>query len=270
MPGFETRFERLELKYLIDEGTAARVRRALEPWCRPDAHNLGPASRRPAWTGAGPGYQIRSLYLDTPSLAFHRAKGRGDPERFKLRIRGYSGSEGPVLELKRRSADVVEKTRAAIEPGSLRAAAHGGAKLAEETPEARAFVERYARLVLTTGAEPTLLVSYDREAFTSEVDDYARITFDRNLAFQRTRRWQLDGEAAAWGELESHAAAAVPRPLVLLELKCVLSVPHWITDLIRSHDLRRDSVSKYSLGIYVTRRLEGASELQKRARGILR
>ena len=31
MRGFETRFQRLELKYVIDESTAAQIRRELEP-----------------------------------------------------------------------------------------------------------------------------------------------------------------------------------------------------------------------------------------------
>ena len=47
MSSFESRFERLELKYLIDEATAQQVRRDIEPFCRPDIHNpRSPAGRR--------------------------------------------------------------------------------------------------------------------------------------------------------------------------------------------------------------------------------
>jgi hypothetical protein len=259
---FESRFERLELKYLVDEGTAARVRRATLAYCRPDRHNGSEAATR--------GYPILSLYLDTPSLAFHRAKERGDPERMKLRIRRYRGLDACWLELKRRSADVVEKTRARVAGGRLRDSACGLAKLPEHAPDAQRFVERFARLVLSTGAEPTLLVRYQREAYTSEVDAYARVTFDRNLEFQRWAEWALEGDPDGWCDLESFLVGGAPRPLVVLEIKCTTSIPAWLVDVIRSNDLRRDSVSKYSLGIYLTRRLEGAAAGPPRARGVLR
>jgi hypothetical protein len=260
---FESRFERLELKYVIDEGTAGRVRRAIEPYCTPDAHNRSAGS-------TAPGYPVRSLYLDTPSLAFHHAKARGEPERFKLRMRRYRGLEAVSQELKRRSSDVVEKTRVLFCPDELRDAAHGLAKPLEDTPEARRLAARFARLTLSTGAEPSLLVRYDREAYSSEVDTYARVTFDRNIEFQRTAAWSLDDAPGAWESLEMHARADVQRPMVVLELKCTTSVPAWLVDVIRQHELRRDSVSKYSLGIYLTRRIEGIGCGQERARGMLR
>ena len=71
-------FERLELKFLIDEVTADRVRRAIASVCSPDRH--GSTQRR---TGSY-GYVINSLYLDSHGLAFHEAKERGDPDRVKL------------------------------------------------------------------------------------------------------------------------------------------------------------------------------------------
>ena len=260
MEPFETRCERLELKYLIHEPTAARVRAAIHPYCRPDAHSAASGAR---------GYTIRSLYLDTPDLAFHRAKERGDPERFKLRIRSYEAGEKRFLELKRRSSDVIEKTRVCVRSDRLRDAAHGLEKLERESAPARRFLDDYARRVMSTCAGPTLLVRYQREAYTSEVDRYARVTFDRNLQFQRVAGWTLDGERG-WTDLDSHLAAEAPRPLVVLEIKCEVVVPWWVCDVIRRNDLKRASVSKYSLGIYLSQRLDGASMGQERARGVLR
>ena len=264
---FETRLERLELKYLVDEPTAARVRRAILPYCRPDAHNARPMG---AGRAASRGYPVLSLYLDTPGLAFHRAKERGDPERMKLRIRRYRGQDGFYLEQKLRSADVVQKTRALVAGGGLRDSAQGQAKLHRDTPDARRFVEHFGCLVLSTGAEPTLRVRYAREAYESEVDAYARVTFDRDVEFQRTAEWELDGDPRGWFDLESSLAAGAPRPLVILEVKCATSIPAWLHDVIRSCDLRRDSVSKYSLGIYLTRRLDGAPWGSERSRGVFR
>lgn len=264
---FETRFERLELKYLIGEPEAARVRRAILPYCRPDPHGVRPSGARSAATR---GYPVLSLYLDSPGLACFHAKERGDPERTKLRIRRYRGQGGFYLERKRRSADVVEKTRALVAGGAIRDAAHGRAKLDRGAPEARRFAEGFAHLALAMGAEPALRVRYRREAYTSDVDAYARVTFDRDVEFQRTSAWELDGEPDGWCDLESSLVAGAPRPLVILEIKCATRVPAWLLDAIRSCELRRASVSKYSLGVSLTHRLDGAPWSAARSRGIFR
>ena len=261
MNALQGSFGRLEFKYLIGEGTAARVRRQIAPYCRSDEHS--------ASGGGACGYAVRSLYLDTPSLAFHRAKEDGRPDRFKLRVRGYQG-EGFWLEQKQRSADIVHKARAHFYQQSLRDAALGDAKASDDDVVSHRFGERFARLVCETGALPTLLVRYSREAFVSEVDAYARVTFDRDIEFQRTDRWALEGDDRAWDPLESHLAADAPRPPIVMEIKCELAVPGWLVDMVRRNDLRRVSISKYSLGIYASRRLEGREPMSERARGILR
>ena len=263
MQGFQSRLERLELKYVVDDVQAASVIRDLAPYCAPDSYNFGRNA------GVRPGYWIQSLYLDTPSLAFHRAKERGDPDRFKLRLRRYNGTDTQMMELKKRSKDVIEKTRAVIQPEDLEQAARGYAKLREETPRARSFVDRFAGLVLASGAEPAMLVRYRREAYHTRGDGYARVTFDRELCFQRVSDWHIDGRPDAWTKLEDHLAPGAPRPLVVLEVKCETSVPHWVVDLIRQHNLQRRSFSKYSIGIYLTGWLNGSPPGGRSLRGVL-
>lgn len=264
MQGFETRFERLELKFVIDETTAQRVRRDLDPYCHADEHNQAHPG-----TGRG-GYLIRTLYLDTPSLEFYRAKARGDAERFKLRARRYEGVWPLALELKQKSAQVVTKTRAMVLPSGIEDLGRGRAKLWEETPDGRRFVENFAYLLAITGAEPKLLVRYTREAYVSSVDDYGRVTMDRNVSAQRVPTWDLDGDPEAWWAVEHFLAPASPKPLVVLELKCRSQVPHWMTDIIRRHDLRTQSFSKYSIGIHTTGRVLGSESAPRRCGRILR
>ena len=105
MSALPNRLARLEFKYLIDEATAGRVCQELKPYCSLDAH------ARQSTPSPASGYRVRSLYLDTPAFAFHRAKERGDPERFKLRVRGYDTCQVLYLEIKHRSADFVRKQR---------------------------------------------------------------------------------------------------------------------------------------------------------------
>lgn len=258
---FDSRVERLELKYLLDESRARRVRRQIRAYCSPDPHNQSCDS------GGHQGYPLQSLYVDTPSLAFHRAKERGDAKRFKLRVRSYRGLDAACLEIKRRSSEVVQKTRVLIPREGLRETLRGTGKPWEETPASREALDRCARLVLETGAEPKLIVRYHREAYVSDVDSYARVTFDRGIAFQRTDQWSLQTDDRAWRKLNDHWIGR--SPLVVLELKCETTIPAWLLDLVRVQELRRASVSKYSLGIYVTRRGLTGVRVRERARGVL-
>jgi hypothetical protein len=260
MSSFEARFERLELKYLVGEATALRIQRDIEPFCRPDRHN--PSRAEP---GLPRGYSITSLYLDSPGLAFHQAKERGDPDRLKLRVRGYERSPRAVLECKRRVADVIDKTRVTVDHGDVERAARGLLDLEPGKPEARRFLSSFASLVARSGAEPTLLVRYEREAYVSEVDHYARVTFDRRIESLRTRSWQLEAPRDGWTRFDEHWRREETERPVVLELKCHASIPWWLTDLIRSHALKRSSFSKYSIGIHLTERARGANLIARRS-----
>ena len=258
---FEARFERLEVKYLIDEVVADRLRRDIAPYCHPDIHNQ-----------SGPNhssYEISSLYLDSPSLAFHRAKERGDAERLKLRVRSYAASNFGVMELKRKVADVIDKKRAAVLKAEVENAAYGFYDADDETEEVRAFLQEFAFIVASAGAEPTLLVRYDREAYVSSVDAYARVTFDRNITAQRTDRWAIDHSADLACHFDDYWRPDTRDKNVVLELKCEASIPHWMSDLVRGHSLVADSFSKYSIGIHLTGRHGGAHTVPQRSSKVM-
>ena len=239
-------FERLELKYALDEHTAARVRRAIAPWVSPDRFNA---------VGGRAGYPIASLYLDTPGLAFHRAKLEGQSDRFKLRIRTY-GPDGPAhMEIKRKVNQVVHKLRVTVPRETAQSAARGTLPPGFEEPgPARRVLERFQFLALRSGAEPKLTVCYDREAYQSTVDSYARVTFDRSITAAPTDPldWNLYPGTAPleWRYLD--AGAKLPdgvTSVVMLELKCEPQMPLWMSRIIREHDLGRVGFSKYSSGI---------------------
>jgi hypothetical protein len=256
---------RLELKYVVDEMTAARVCRQLEPYCSLDVH----AGNHKATDSPVSGYPVSSLYLDTPGFAFHRAKERGDSERFKLRVRGYQGSQVLYLEIKHRSADFVYKRRVGFDWRNLAEAGHEMRKLHEETPQGRRVAEEFGRRVLSSAASPKLLVRYQRVAYASDVDHYARVTFDRNIEFQQAEQWNFEGRHGAWRDLQSQLIADAPNPLVIMEIKTGAAIPRWLIDIVRRNELRRSSVSKYSLGIYLTYRFRYLSPGRERARGLL-
>ena len=252
---FIARFERLELKFLVDDCTAERVRCQLVPYCVAD-ENCSPAARGRRGRA---GYEIDSLYLDSQALAFHEAKERGDPNRVKLRVRTYGPQSPGVLEIKRRRSNIIDKTRAVVEREFVEAAACGRLDLTGYCERDQRYLRDFSHVLLTAGAEPKLTVRYEREAFESVVDGYARVTFDRNIKARRTRDWVLNPDADGWCAFDDHWGTSHRFPPTLMEIKCDSWIPAWVSDIVQRNELLQTGFSKYSIGIELTNREMGRS-----------
>ena len=216
--------ERLEKKYLIDEPTAARIAAAIAPYCTEDTHGAG-------------GYTIHSVYWDTLDLAFYQLNATKQSHRKKPRVRYYGlEATGPLfLELKRKDQDVVVKTRREI-PN-----ARWPAILDEPVQNDDGFLPT----VHLYGAQPTVHVRYEREAYISDLDTYARVTFDRNLRCAPAYDPSLainDDELIYFDDPRTFFA---PGSFVVLELKCLDLIPHWMAELAARFDLNQVGFSKY-------------------------
>jgi SPX domain protein involved in polyphosphate accumulation len=234
---------RLELKYLVDEAQAEAVRRDLEGYCDRDRH-----------CPERPGYRVLTLYFDTATLAFHRAKLRRDHDRIKLRARRYGEADTVFLEVKRKTGDIVTKLRAVVPWDRWRDAARGFLEAESASAPAKANLDAFVHLMAETGAEPRLLVEYYREAFVSTVDRYARVTFDRSIRARAEGHWELPERSSeqGWLDLDHDRTVDHYSPLIL-ELKCERAVPEWMRGLIRRRGLVRTAFSKYSTGIAAAR-----------------
>ena len=229
--------DRYELKYLVPEGITDAVRAAVAPFCAPDPH---------ARDLPGGRYTITSLYLDSPRHEFYRAKSERDFARLKLRVRTYGDeSEGPVfIEIKRKYGEIIAKTR-------VRAPRASWPELLAGAPPADAdpVLHDFSALMARYRAGAVLLARYTREPFVSLVDDYARVTFDRELRYQACDRFDLRGEAMAWHQADDRIATKGTRYGAVLELKCTVDVPRWMMGIIRRFDLLRTGYSKYCTGV---------------------
>lgn len=233
----QTLFERLELKYWVDERTADAIRRQVEVYCLPDNHS----------PGSGKGYPLLSLYFDTATMLFHRAKARKDADRFKLRARVY-GEDDPVhLEVKRKTNDIIRKTRVTVARDTWADAARGFGVPLKNTEKNRRNLDAFAHLVAQSGAEPKMFVRYEREAYESTVEEYARVTFDRKIAVAPADGWNLTWHGHDWTFVDSLRDS--PESLSLVELKCETRMPTWLMEVIRTCELNRIGFSKYSSGI---------------------
>ncbi|HIF97866.1 MAG TPA: polyphosphate polymerase domain-containing protein [Myxococcales bacterium] len=245
MPSFQTKFERLELKFLVEESHADSIRKDISTLCKSDAYNgireNGSLNQR--------GYPIYSCYLDSPAMAFHRAKERGDSHRLKLRIRTYSETSLASLEIKRRHSAVIYKTRTAIDRDLVEKAARGYPVGSVKTQSAQSVLSDFSRIAAKSGAEPTLTVHYRREAYESLVDNYARVTFDRKIKVQAATDWSLNPHPGGWHSFDEYWEKRSRISPVVLELKCETTPPLWMVELIRKHQLESSSFSKYSIGV---------------------
>jgi SPX domain protein involved in polyphosphate accumulation len=239
----EVRLERREFKYLIPSDLVPLVREAARIACRPDPY-------------AGPdgSYRIRSLYLDNARLDLFHANEAEAPDRYKARVRCYPDTSSPVfLEIKRRVKDVVVKTRAAV-PQSRWQETVGGRTLDLASPRHARALEHFQALVHANHLHPLLLVEYAREAYMSDVDEYARVTFDTEIACQTRDIWDLGADDRRWSQVRPPSHTVMEPCYTVLELKFGDLAPRWMQAMVRRFDLIRHSFSKYCYGV----RSEGA------------
>jgi len=233
--------ERLELKFHIPETMVDPISEYVSIYCSPDKYS------RDAEEGA---YTVNSLYFDSPNYLFLRRRLDGSANRVNMRVRSY-GDMGELpffLEIKQKKVRLIRKYRAEVKIRTWHLVLENSgdeAPIDGDIATPRSHFDLFLRLAETYQAEPKVLLQYKRRAYVSEVDDYARVTFDTDLKYCPPTGCQPYAEQDALVPCD-HAAVFDPDCSVILELKCHSSqVPLWMIDLIRGFDLMRRRFSKY-------------------------
>ena len=245
-------WQRYEIKYLISEREAARVRAFCDAHLPIDEHSVNRPDRQ---------YPISSIYLDSPDLQCFRATIDKYLKRMKLRIRTYRSREcspsgsAAFFEIKRREKDIISKTRAHVSPQLAEcliwnavpySADVGGycircedCSLRINTRACQALNE-FLDLRARIQARPTVGVFYTREAYEGQGLDRVRITLDRHLHYGLLSN---DGGSLreVWWPAGLHD--------VILEIKFTGTFPFWVSDLIHRCDVMRRGVCKYVICI---------------------
>ena len=225
--------QRREFKYLIPTHALDRIRRGLQGIASLDQH-----------TGPSGDYEIRSLYLDTHDRRLFHANEREAHERYKVRVRCYPGvQEAPYfLEVKRRTGDVIRKTRVPVAtrdwPRILRDPGH------------HAKASAFADLCDYRDLRPSSLVTYRREAWVSDLDDYARVTFDSRICCAPANRWSLEPNTTAWRPVDHRIGTRTTQGITVVEMKFAGAAPIWMHRLVQRLDLIRFAFSKYGESIH--------------------
>lgn len=225
---------RREYKYLVTEEDAWRIKSSLPPFCELDRHSQDSPDSQ---------YVIQSLYLDTPRHHLYWASRTEQVGRMKVRVRSYGGP-GPIfLEIKRKHRRIIRKSRAKVP------AVDWERRGTDTPPDAGSFEQDFWSQVARHLLEPKTLVRYRREAWVGVYDEYARVTFDREVQFQPWEAWSLDGDDSAWCAMDDPESARLVRRAVVLELKCPPIAPMWMQRLVQRLELYQLSFSKYCTSI---------------------
>ncbi|MFH1467527.1 MAG: polyphosphate polymerase domain-containing protein [Pseudomonadota bacterium] len=237
---------RFELKYCVPEALRPRVLELARGHMAPDKHafDLGDGML---------GYEVHSLYLDTPRLDDLRDRLDEHKVRDRLRLRTYGPPEkGPFpvfLENKRKLENWVIKHRTALPTDSARFCATGGPEpwlplIGAVKPKGRYAAEHFVRLTTAGRRRPVSVVHYAREVFVGLDPDrpQVRLTMDHQVtATTHDLRYN--------GLYQPPDVALIPAGWMVLELKFGGSKPGWMRHLCRELGLRACPVSKFGLSV---------------------
>lgn len=213
-------FKRYEIKYMINKAQFEMIRKEIAPYMMADVHGRS---------------TILSLYFDTPDYLLVRRSLEHPVYKEKLRLRSYGTADSDSLvfvELKKKYDSIVYKRRIAMtEQNAADYLIYGKpASDSQITREIDYFLKLYE------GIQPSVLLSYQREAFYSNYDHDFRITFDSNILW---RNYDLSLCKGIYG------MPLLENDQILMEIKTAGAIPLWLTRILSREKIFKTSFSKY-------------------------
>ena len=218
---FQTVFKRYELKYMLTLTQKEKILEAISTYMQLDKYGRT---------------TIRNIYFDTDSYRLIRRSIEKPAYKEKIRIRSYSQATADstvFVELKKKYEKVVYKRRLPLcESDAM-------AWICRENPcpvntqisrEIDYFIDFYGKL------NPTVFLSYEREAYYDKGGGDFRVTFDDNIL---CRQEDLSLESEVYG------TPILPEGKVLMEIKCSGGIPLWMTHVLSEEKIYKTSFSKY-------------------------
>lgn len=238
--------QRYELKYLIPLEMVEPISKFLEPFCVMDYYSQKAHDHF---------YMINSLYFDTPLFYFLDSKQRGIEPSYSLRVRAYGSDPKPPFysEIKMKKSDFSHKMRGTLPEENWSQILQSGEIPDSVQGSSRAYLQKFIHMLDTYNASPKILTQYRRKAYLSEIDNYARVTFDRDLRYQYEEEFNLIPDESKICHYDHEDYFYHPERNVILELKAEKKIPYWMIQLIKVFDLQRTSFSKYCSAVLETR-----------------
>lgn len=214
-------FRRRELKFLVTEEQRQYLEMVMGQRMVPDKYGKS---------------TICNLYYDTPDFRLIRHSLEKPVYKEKLRLRSY-GQAVPgadvFLEMKKKYKGIVYKRRVRVSEEEAKAFMQRQAPLPKDNQIAREMV--YFR-DFYRDLEPRVYLSYERQAWFDPMDSGFRMTLDRNIQYRTTDLCLA---------LPAGGRQILPQDISLLEVKASGGIPMWLTELLSSRHIHKQSFSKY-------------------------
>lgn len=225
---------RFEYKYILSHAQYYAVKNALMPYVNKDFYTINAPDGR---------YLVRSIYYDTHLLKAFHERNDGQYGRIKLRIRAYQNKptkEGLIsVELKTKKGQAMVKYSTLIPMKSFENYTSTGLFLEDTHP----VLDEFIRLEKARTLEPQLIVEYKREGYQPKAKGNLRITFDHGVSSARAKHL-----------FDPNILLKPHRPKnVILEIKCQKAQPKWLQRIVKSHNLKIITNSKYVQGVEIVR-----------------
>lgn len=241
--------KRYELKFIIPNELVSSLVKYVSTYCKMDTHS------KKYNDGF---YPINSLYLDTYNYKFLKKKLSNVSNRYNIRIRSYGDTPKPpyFFEVKQRNSIFMYKNRTMINKKNWNSLFDNFSsdyifnQKEINDPNMKLFLMN----VFLNNAAPKILIRYKRLAYISDINEYARVTFDRDLCYKLENEYIFDINESNMVYFGGFYPTAV-NGNTILELKCRNDIPIWMMDMIRIFNLTRNAFSKYASGILEALRL---------------
>lgn len=222
---------RFEIKYPSETSALAEVEALIADYLSPDEAMNG-----------GQGYQVCSVYFDSPDLRFFRDKMEGELTRLKPRLRWYADSldEAPsayFLEMKGRYDRIVLKRRAALSRDLAEAILADPLSVPDSAISNSSVLGEFSYMVQRFDLRPLVTVSYHRKPFRGRFHNNLRMTFDRMLRCSLST--SLDAKVSDFRYF-------LPANRSIIELKYNETVSRYLLQRLNSHGLIQQTFSKYA------------------------
>ena len=218
---FQSVFKRYELKYLLTTEQKEIVLAAMAPYMKLDKYGRT---------------TIRNLYYDTDSYLLIRRSIEKPAYKEKLRIRSYnraSADSAVFVELKKKYDGVVYKRRLSL-PNENAVLWLSGERHCNLHTQIADEIDYFMGLYGTL--QPTVFLSYEREAYYCKAGGDFRVTFDDTIL---CRQEDLSLESEIYG------TQILSEGMTLMEIKCSGGIPLWMTEVLSRERIYKTSFSKY-------------------------
>ena len=220
MPSDNCIFKRVEKKYMLWAAQRDELLSLISHCLIPDVHGRS---------------TVCSTYLDTPDFLLIRNSIDAVCYKEKLRLRCYGvprPEDHVFLEIKKKFKGVIYKRRI----GLTLKEAEDYICLGKKPPDSQILREIDYALQLYEHPMPSMVLSYERDAFFGREDSGLRLTFDTAVRYRTNQLSPVYG---------NDGIPILPEDTVLMEIKTDGAMPLWLAHTLSQMEIYPTSFSKY-------------------------